>query len=65
MVSASQPDDGVHSDAENGNHHVAGHDGVLCRDVVSDCISQCLGRNSGHHCGMIQERQMMIEKISE
>ena len=55
VVSAS-PAGGVHhhrDEAENENHHVVGHDGVSGRDAVSDCNCYCVGRNSGHHCGMI------------
>ena len=39
MVSAYPPGGGVrvHPDAENENHRVVGHDGVLGRAVVSDC----------------------------
>ena len=53
MVSAYPPVGGVQPGGENENHRVVGHDEALGRDVVSDCNCESLGRNSGHHCGMI------------
>ena len=54
VVLASPGGEDHQHDAENENHRAVGHDGVLGRDVVSDCICYCcLGRNGGHHGEMI------------